>query len=169
MKASSSSSSRAPRKKLNLQSKGSCGTSFCCGCRLSISSSEEADSVSSGRFGGISTLAHAMVQERLDQMIRERQEERRRERQGMRKHKSVAKHGTKFVVMMAMEKNSYDPRRDFQESVLKMITMNKIRDAKDLRCLLNYYISLNSDEYRGLILEVFHDVCRSLFLGYDSC
>jgi uncharacterized protein (TIGR01568 family) len=104
-----------------------------------------------------------MVQERLDQMIRERQEarqvvvERRRQKSG-----EVA--GTKFVVMVAMEKCSDDPREDFRESMIEMIMTNRIQEPKDLRSLLNYYISMNSDEYHGIILEVFHEVCSNLFL-----
>lgn len=72
--------------------------------------------------------------------------------------------GTKFVVMVAMEKNSYEPKEDFRDSMVEMITANKIEDTKDLRRLLNYYVSMNSEEYRGMILEVFHDVCTKLFL-----
>jgi uncharacterized protein (TIGR01568 family) len=136
---------------------------LCCSCRLSVSSSEEAESSNSDRFASVSSLAHAMVQERLDQMIRERQEarqvvvERRRQKSG-----EVA--GTKFVVMVAMEKCSDDPREDFRESMIEMIMTNRIQEPKDLRSLLNYYISMNSDEYHGIILEVFHEVCSNLFL-----
>ncbi|KAK9023010.1 hypothetical protein V6N11_003244 [Hibiscus sabdariffa] len=125
---------------------------LCCSCRLSVSSSEEAESSSSDRYASISSLAHAMVQERLDQMIRERQEtrpnvERRRQRS----------EGTKFVVMVAMEKCSYDPREDFRRSMVEMIRANRIQEPKELRSLLNYYVSMNSDEYHGIILEVFHE------------
>lgn len=127
-----------------------------------MSSSEEAESSNSDRFASISSLAHAMVQERLDQMIRERQEgrqvvERRRQKGG-------GDQGTKFVVMVAMEKSSYDPREDFRESMIEMIMANRIQEPKDLRSLLNYYISMNSEEYHGTILEVFHEVCTNLFL-----
>ncbi|KAI6704097.1 hypothetical protein NL676_013233 [Syzygium grande] len=148
-------------KKQRLQTSRGCRT-LCCSCRLSVSSSsEEAESAGSERFATISSLAHAMVQERLDQMIRERQEARHRLERIRRQRGGEEK---RFVVMMAMEKSSHDPREDFQESMVEMITVNKIDDPKDLRRLLNYYISMNSDEYRGLILEVFHDVCTRLFL-----
>ncbi|KAK6154623.1 hypothetical protein DH2020_008871 [Rehmannia glutinosa] len=55
--------------------------------------------------------------------------------------------------MVAMEKSSYDPREDFRESMVEMIAANKIREAKDLRRLLNYYVTMNSEEFRGVILE----------------
>nr|POE57911.1 putative transcription repressor ofp9 [Quercus suber] len=103
------------------------------------------------RFASISSLAHAMVQERLDQMIRERQEAR----QGERRRQSSE--GTKFIVMVALENCSYDPREDFRESMVEMIMTNRIQDPKDLRSLLNYYVSMNTDEYHGTILEVFHE------------
>lgn len=147
------------RKKL-LQSRGC--KALCCSCRLSVSSSEEGESsTSSGRIQTISSIAHAMVQERLDQMIRERAEARNAER---RSRVQTRHDGTRFVVMVAMEKSSFDPRQDFRESIVQMIMANKIHEAKDLRRLLNYYLTMNSDDFRGIILEVFHDVCTDLFL-----
>ncbi|KAB2082194.1 hypothetical protein ES319_A05G182600v1 [Gossypium barbadense] len=145
-------------KQQGLQQRGC--KALCCSCRLSVSSSEEAESSNSDRYASISSLAHAMVQERLDQMIRERQEtrhtvERRRQR---------SSEGTKFIVMVAMEKCSYDPREDFSKSMVEMIKANRIQEPKDLRNLLNYYVSMNSEEYHGIILEVFHEVCTNLFL-----
>ncbi|KAK9133212.1 hypothetical protein Scep_012740 [Stephania cephalantha] len=107
-----------------------------------------------------------MVQERLDQMIRERfvesrNEGRRRESRGYGDGKSG---GTKCIVMVAMDKCSFDPRKDFRDSMVEMITANQIEDPKDLRCLLNCYVSMNSSEYKPLILLVFHEVCCDLFL-----
>ncbi|KAG6776754.1 hypothetical protein POTOM_016542 [Populus tomentosa] len=138
-------------KKQKLQQRGC--KAFCCSCRLSVSSSEEAESSNPDRFASISSLAHAMVQERLDQMIRERQEARQRERR-----RRIRSDGTKFIVMVAMEKSSYDPREDFRESMVEMIMANRLQEPKDLRSLLNYYMSMNSEEYRGMILEVFHEM-----------
>ncbi|GAY35291.1 hypothetical protein CUMW_015390 [Citrus unshiu] len=146
MKASSSEH----YKKQKLQQRGC--KALCCSCRLSVSSSEEAESSNSDQFASVSSLAHAMVQERLDQMIRERQEARHRERRKQR----LGDHdhqGTKFIIMVAMEKCSYDPREDFRESMIEMIMANRIEETKDLRSLLNYYLSMNSEEYHGIILE----------------
>ncbi|KAL5842433.1 hypothetical protein ACOSQ3_013036 [Xanthoceras sorbifolium] len=156
---------------------GGCCRAFCCSnCRLSVSSSEEADHQSSNsnsdrNFASISSLAHAMVQERLDQMInRERLDQasvhRDRSRKQIRDHDDHHHHQqgiTRFIVMVAMEKCSYDPREDFRESMIEMIVANRIEDAKDLRSLLNYYMSMNSKEYHGIILEVFYEVCSNLF------
>ncbi|XP_073154155.1 probable transcription repressor OFP9 [Henckelia pumila] len=141
---------------------------FCCGCRLSVSSSEEPESSNnSDRFATISSIAHAMVQERLDQMIREKREARvnhEEMRITMRRREAARREEKKFVIMMAMEKPSYDPREDFRESMKQMIVANRICEAKDLRRLLSYYVTMNSEEFRGVILEVFHQVCTDLFL-----
>lgn len=94
-------------------------------------------------------------------MIRERREIRHGKER--RKHRSTEE--TKFVVMVAMEKCSDDPREDFRVSMMEMILANRIDDPKDLRNLLNYYISMNSEECHDVILEVFHEVCSSLFLA----
>ncbi|KAJ6401997.1 hypothetical protein OIU84_014135 [Salix udensis] len=147
-------------KKQKLQQRGC--KAFCCSCRLSVSSSEEGESSNSDRFASISSLAHAMVQERLDQMIRERQEARQREKR--RRPKSD---GAKFIVMVAMEKSSYDPREDFRDSMVEMIMANRLQETKDLRSLLNYYVTMNSEEYHGMILEVFHESAFSVD-GYSE-
>ncbi|KAH0744053.1 hypothetical protein KY290_032046 [Solanum tuberosum] len=140
-------------------------SALCCSCRLSVSSSsEEAESSSSGRYPTISSLTHAMVQERLDRMIRER-EEAKNEEMRRRRRRAERDERTKFIVMIAMEKSSYDPREDFRESIEQMIIANRICDPKDLRRLLNYYVSMNAEEYRGVILEVFHQVCTTFFLS----
>lgn len=139
---------------------------LCCSCRrLSVSSSEEGESSSSSRnsnrYASISSLAHAMVQERLDQMIREQRVERREER---RKGRREGSSNTKFIVMVAMEKSSYDPRQDFRDSMVEMIMASRIEEPKDLRRLLNCFLSMNSEEYQSVILDVFHEVCSNLFL-----
>ncbi|KAK9090181.1 hypothetical protein Sjap_023358 [Stephania japonica] len=40
--------------------------------------------------------------------------------------------GTKCIVMVAMDKYSYDPRKDFRDSMVEMITRKSIEDPKDL-------------------------------------
>lgn len=135
-----------------------CGCS--CNCRLSFSSSEETESFNSDKFPSVSSIAHAMVQERLEQMIREKREVR-----NGKERKKQRSEDTKFVVMVAMEKCSDDPKEDFRVSMTEMILANRIEEPKDLRNLLNYYISMNSDECHGVIFEVFHEVCSNLFLA----
>nr|DAD23485.1 TPA_asm: hypothetical protein HUJ06_024948 [Nelumbo nucifera] len=133
---------------------------LCCSCRLSVSSesSEEVEGFNSNRFG----VEDAMVQEKLEQMMmmRERVEAIRSERRKKRSRFD----GSKCIIMVAMDKYSEEPREDFRESMVEMIVRNQMEDPKELRCLLNCYMSMNSEEYRPVILEVFHQVCTDLFL-----
>ncbi|XP_073282713.1 transcription repressor OFP1-like [Primulina huaijiensis] len=66
-------------------------------------------------------------------------------------HRSVSE---SFAVM----KSSKDPRRDFRESMVEMIVQNNIRASRDLEELLACYLSLNSDEYHDLIINVFKQI-----------
>ncbi|XP_047955664.1 probable transcription repressor OFP9 [Salvia hispanica] len=142
---------RSKHKKHREKFQSKCSKAFCATCRLSVSSSSSSSSPDEDiEAQTVSSIAHAMVQVRLDQMIRERR--RRVER--------------KLVVVVAMEKSSYDIREDFRESMEQMIVANCIRETKDLRRLLNYYVSMNDEEFRGIILEVFHDVCIDLFVHF---
>ncbi|XP_057808291.1 transcription repressor OFP1-like [Salvia miltiorrhiza] len=58
----------------------------------------------------------------------------------------------------AVVKASKDPRRDFRESMVEMILENNIRASNDLEELLACYLSLNSDEYHDLIINVFKQI-----------
>ncbi|KAE8718272.1 Transcription repressor OFP2 [Hibiscus syriacus] len=59
-----------------------------------------------------------------------------------------------FVVV----KSSFNPQRDFRESMVEMIRENNIRASKDLEDLLACYLALNSHEYHGLIIKVFKQI-----------
>ncbi|KAL4291888.1 hypothetical protein GQ457_14G001850 [Hibiscus cannabinus] len=58
----------------------------------------------------------------------------------------------------AVVKSSFNPQRDFRESMVEMIRENNIRASKDLEDLLACYLSLNSEEYHGLIIKVFKQI-----------
>ncbi|GAV77174.1 Ovate domain-containing protein/DNA_binding_2 domain-containing protein, partial [Cephalotus follicularis] len=58
----------------------------------------------------------------------------------------------------AIVKSSYDPQRDFRESMVEMIMENNIRSSQDLEELLACYLSLNSDQYHDLIIKVFKQI-----------
>ncbi|KAH7514737.1 transcription repressor OFP1 [Ziziphus jujuba] len=58
----------------------------------------------------------------------------------------------------AIVKSSFDPQKDFRESMVEMIVENNIRASKDLEDLLACYLSLNSDEYHDLIIKVFKQI-----------
>ncbi|KAK1264484.1 hypothetical protein QJS04_geneDACA017037 [Acorus gramineus] len=59
---------------------------------------------------------------------------------------------------LAVVKASTDPQRDFRESMVEMIVENNIRASKDLEELLACYLSLNSDEYHDVIVNVFQQI-----------
>ncbi|GAB4856256.1 hypothetical protein Ancab_014183 [Ancistrocladus abbreviatus] len=58
----------------------------------------------------------------------------------------------------AIVKSSFDPQKDFRESMVEMIVQNNIRGSEDLEELLACYLSLNSDEYHDLIIKVFKQI-----------
>ncbi|XP_018500816.2 LOW QUALITY PROTEIN: transcription repressor OFP2 [Pyrus x bretschneideri] len=58
----------------------------------------------------------------------------------------------------AIVKSSFDPQRDFRESMVEMIMENNIKASKDLEDLLACYLSLNSDEYHEMIIKVFKQI-----------
>ncbi|OVA17263.1 Ovate protein family [Macleaya cordata] len=58
----------------------------------------------------------------------------------------------------AIIKSSFDPQRDFRESMVEMIVENNIRASRDLEELLACYLSLNSNEYHDLIVKVFEQI-----------
>lgn len=59
---------------------------------------------------------------------------------------------------LAIVKSSFDPQRDFRDSMVEMIVENNISASKDLEDLLACYLSLNSDEYHDLIINVFKQI-----------
>lgn len=58
----------------------------------------------------------------------------------------------------AVVKSSLDPHEDFKISMAEMITAKCIRQPQELEELLACYLTLNSDEYHDLIIEVFRQV-----------
>ncbi|KAG0472145.1 hypothetical protein HPP92_016691 [Vanilla planifolia] len=134
-----------------------CTSLCCCGAnsRPSVSSAASSeDFVSSGTepLHTISSIAHAMVQERLATLIEE-QQWRGRGRTG----------DGKLIVLVAMDKHSYEPRMDFMQSMMDVITTKGLKEPTELRNLLNCYIKMNPSEQRQAILEAFHEVCSVLF------
>lgn len=65
---------------------------------------------------------------------------------------------TPFGNSFAVVKSSSDPARDFRESMVEMIVENNIKASKDLEELLTCYLSLNSDEYHQVIVDVFKQI-----------
>lgn len=158
---------------------------LCCGGstdRLSVSSSSTTgdDDVGSSpcvaaadkaeaEFGDVypaepSRLAHELVQERLEQILIRISKEKQAAAAAARGIGTACSTGSRCVVLVALDKESYDPRGDFRKSMLEVITSNAtLQEPRELRLLLNCYMSMNPGEHRVVILEAFHEVCASLF------
>ncbi|XP_075521260.1 transcription repressor OFP3-like [Primulina tabacum] len=58
----------------------------------------------------------------------------------------------------AMVKASFDPEKDFRDSMKEMIVENNIRTSRELEELLACYLSLNSSQYHDLIIKAFEQI-----------
>ncbi|KAE8734293.1 Detected protein of unknown function [Hibiscus syriacus] len=58
----------------------------------------------------------------------------------------------------AMVKCSFDPEKDFRDSMMEMVRENRISQPEELEELLACYLTLNSDAYHNLIIKVFQQV-----------
>lgn len=142
---------------------------FCCSSRFSVSSSSSGikSSNDSEQLEALSSLAHGMVQARLEQMISHHWDPGVRHQRRM-----ICAVGetsrSRCTLLIAMDRRSYDPKGDFKMSMIEVITSQRMEEPKELRSLLNCYLSMNSSEQRLVILEAFHEVCSSLFCCRDK-
>ena len=63
----------------------------------------------------------------------------------------------------AVVKKSEDPYEDFKRSMLEMILEKQMFDDKDLEQLLHCFLSLNSRDYHGIIVQAFSEIWEILF------
>ncbi|XWS25743.1 hypothetical protein CRYUN_Cryun27aG0093700 [Craigia yunnanensis] len=66
----------------------------------------------------------------------------------------------------AVVKKSEHPYEDFKRSMLEMILEKQMFEAKDLEQLLQCFLSLNSRQYHGTIVEAFNEIWEALFCDY---
>ncbi|MBA0837401.1 hypothetical protein Goarm_009562 [Gossypium armourianum] len=69
----------------------------------------------------------------------------------------------KVAESVVVVKKSEDPYEDFKRSMLEMIMEKQMFEAKDLEQLLQCFLSLNSKEYHGIIVEAFTEIWEALF------
>ncbi|XP_022768945.1 transcription repressor OFP7-like [Durio zibethinus] len=67
---------------------------------------------------------------------------------------------------VAVVKKSEDPYEDFKSSMLEMILEKQMFEPKDLEQLLQCFLSLNSRQYHGIIVEAFTEIWEALFCDY---
>nr|GMD49953.1 transcription repressor OFP7-like [Ipomoea batatas] len=63
----------------------------------------------------------------------------------------------------AMVKRSKDPYEDFKGSMVEMILEKQMFEKQDLEQLLQCFLSLNTRQYHGIIVEVFSEIWEALF------
>lgn len=67
----------------------------------------------------------------------------------------------------AVVKSSDDPYNDFKASMVEMIVERQIFAAKDLEQLLLCFLSLNSRHHHRIIVEVFTEICKTMFSNWS--
>ncbi|XP_022851536.1 transcription repressor OFP7-like [Olea europaea var. sylvestris] len=63
----------------------------------------------------------------------------------------------------AIVKRSKDPYEDFKNSMMEMILEKQIFEEKDLEQLLQCFLSLNSRNYHGIIVQAFSEIWEAIF------
>ncbi|KAK7400193.1 hypothetical protein VNO78_11393 [Psophocarpus tetragonolobus] len=84
-------------------------------------------------------------------------EEKKKAKQKMKKEEEIMKE-TKRLDSFAVIKCSLDPQKDFRDSMIEMITEKQISEPEEMEDLLACYLTLNSNEYHDLIIQVFKQV-----------
>ncbi|KAL6542756.1 hypothetical protein OROHE_010276 [Orobanche hederae] len=87
----------------------------------------------------------------LEEMKKARMKMKKDERKEKSEEEEAGTAFSSFAVVM----NSFDPQRDFRDSMVEMISEKGIRRSQDLEELLACYLDLNSDEYHDIIIKVF--------------
>lgn len=100
---------------------------------------------SKGEICKIKALEDMKVKMKMKKKIQERIVERRTQ-----------------IESCAVVKCSFDPQKDFRDSMIEMIMEKGISQPEELEELLACYLTLNSDEYHDLIIKVFRQVWFSL-------
>ncbi|TKY60075.1 Transcription repressor OFP5 [Spatholobus suberectus] len=84
-------------------------------------------------------------------------EEKKKAKLKMRKEEEIVEE-TEGLDSFAVVKCSLDPQKDFRDSMIEMITEKQISQPDEMEDLLACYLTLNSNEYHDLIIEVFKQV-----------
>lgn len=64
---------------------------------------------------------------------------------------------------LAVVKRSEDPYEDFKRSMMDMICEKQMFEERELEQLLQCFLSLNSREHHGAIVEAFSEIWNALF------
>nr|GFC79113.1 transcription repressor OFP5 [Tanacetum cinerariifolium] len=89
-------------------------------------------------------------------------EDLKKTRMKMNKEKVIEDAFRTCLDSFAIIKSSFDPQKDFRDSMIEMIIENGIRKREELEELLACYLTLNCNEYHDLIVNVFQQVWLEL-------
>ncbi|GMI97726.1 hypothetical protein HRI_003441900 [Hibiscus trionum] len=98
------------------------------------------------------------------ELVRHQPRDHRRKRNARRRR---AKSGNKVKDSFAVVKSSDDPYTDFRASMVEMIVEREMFEAKELEQLLQCFLSLNSHHHHRIIVEVFTEICNTLFSNWS--
>ncbi|KAK6152898.1 hypothetical protein DH2020_012537 [Rehmannia glutinosa] len=68
----------------------------------------------------------------------------------------------------AVVKRSEDPYGDFKRSMMDMILEKQMFEQRDLEQLLQCFLSLNSRDYHGIIVQAFSEIWEAIFFSPAS-
>ncbi|KAI4366384.1 hypothetical protein MLD38_022268 [Melastoma candidum] len=81
---------------------------------------------------------------------------------------SMDSDGAEVRDSVAVVKRSENPLEDFRTSMIEMVVERRMFEAPDLERLLRCFLSLNSREYHGIIVEAFSELWQMMFSDEDS-
>ncbi|KAG5029537.1 hypothetical protein JHK87_013051 [Glycine soja] len=85
-------------------------------------------------------------------------EEKKKAKLKMKKEEEIVEETEEGLDSFAVVKCSLDPQKDFRDSMIEMITEKQISEPEEMEDLLACYLTLNSNEYHDLIIQVFKQV-----------
>ncbi|KAK8643053.1 hypothetical protein V6N13_012369 [Hibiscus sabdariffa] len=85
---------------------------------------------------------------------------------GSKKYKGSSEE--KVAESVAVVKKSEDPYEDFKRSMVEMIMEKEMFEGKDLEQLLQCFLTLNSKQYHGIIVDAFTEIWEALFWDYSN-
>ncbi|KAL5997759.1 hypothetical protein ACLOJK_008689 [Asimina triloba] len=102
------------------------------------------------------------MQSRSPQTASRAEKRRLRDLKKKKKKKGSKTEQCRSFESFAVAKSSFDPQKDFRESMVEMILENRIEQPQELESLLACYLSLNSAEHHDVIVKAFQHVWLEL-------
>jgi uncharacterized protein (TIGR01568 family) len=133
----------------------------------SFSSSSCAGATRSSSTGGYSSSA-AYSSDHYDPPLATRRQQETRPASKKKRTNKAARGEDGGGVGVAVEKDSYDPRADFRDSMAQMVAEMGLCDWDGLRCMLRRLLALNAPRHHAAILAAFAEVCAQIVAAPPS-